>query len=103
MPLNLIAIGSTTANSATFSVTAAAPVTVFLKASSGGNIPAFTCAGGQLSGIQIQYFDDAGTVFNTGMELSAQKPMIKLDAPGSYRVRRIAVDNGASIGVCRSD
>lgn len=103
MPVEILASGATTANSTTVTVTAAAPVTVSLKHSS-GSIPVFGFLSGVNAGfgpIIVQSQDDGGTWNFTGEVLDASTPVLLLNRPGVYRIRRLALDT--NIGVFRSD
>ena len=102
MPVELLAPGTTNGNSTTVTVTAAAPVTVGLFAAGGGQtiIPAFT------GSMHVQMQDSSGGwVFVD--QLFANKPYMRLDAPGIYRVQRLGPGPGIafseSLGVFRSD
>lgn len=103
MPVEILATGAGTANSTTVTVTAAAPVTVSLKHSS-GSIPVFGFLPGVSAGfgpIFVQSQDDAGVWQLTGEVLNASAPVLLLNRPGVYRIRRLALDT--DIGVFRSD
>lgn len=99
MPVEILAAGTNAANSASVTVTAAAPVTVSLKGTSG--VPVFTSPQSTVPAIFIQSQDDTGAWVATGEQLSAQTPCLLLNRPGIYRVRRVAIDQ--PIGVFRSD
>ena len=103
MSVEIMATGASTANSVTVTVTAAAPVTVSLKHSS-GSIPVFGFLPGVTAGfgpIIVQSQDDGGTWNFTGEVLNANTPVLLLNRPGVYRIRRLALDT--AIGVFRSD
>ena len=103
MPVEILASGAGTANSTTVTVTAAAPVTVSLKHSS-GNIPEFGFLPGVSAGfgpVFVQSQDDGGGWNGTGEVLNANTPVLLLNRPGVYRIRRLALDT--DIGVFRSD
>jgi hypothetical protein len=102
MPVELLAPGTGSATSADVTVTAAAPVTIYLKPASGAEIPNFrvTSAGvGGWDGILIQ-IRTTTSVVNIA-QLTAQNRLMHLTAPGVYRVLRLPID--LSIGVDRSD
>lgn len=103
MPVEILASGSSTGNSSTVTVTAAAPVTVSLKHASGA-VPEFGPAAGTnpaYGPIFVQSQDDAGAWNFTGEVLTARNPTLLLNRPGVYRIRRLSLDT--SIGVFRSD
>lgn len=108
MPVEILATGTTTANSTTVTVGSTAPiapVTITLKSPT-GQIPYFVPASGTsgLPAIFVQTQDDSGAWQVTGEELTPQKPYILLKRPGVYRIRRLPIDGAPSgIGVFRSD
>lgn len=86
----LIAIGTTEANSADFTLTGEA-TSLVLKSASPPEVPFDAVA-------KIQAKMSDGSYFNIG-ELSSRAPMLVLSAPGVFRVQRKA---GAAFGVDRS-
>lgn len=88
MPAELIAVGTTDANSADVTVAAGAPVSVFLKGTAGAYVdPQARCV--------VEAKTAAGAYQLVG-ELVGQQRGLVIDAPGIYRIRKFA---GPSFGV----
>lgn len=85
----ILASGTTETSSSTFTVTAGTPVTVFLKVASGALVPR-----GSRAVVQIQ---ESGTNWLTVIELTRQRSQVVIDAPGTYRVTRLAA--GTAFGI----
>ena len=84
MPTQLLATGSTAADSADLPVTAGSPVTVGIK----GTVDA-------QARVRITLKDDAGGYTDVG-ELTPFRPALAISAPGTYRFTRVA---GSTCGV----
>lgn len=84
MASELLATGSTAANSTDLVVSAGTPVTVALKGVIAGD-----------AAVTIQLKDDAGAYMPVG-KLDASLPAIAITAPGTYRFVRA---NGVTCGV----
>ena len=79
----LIATGTTAANSADVTVVAGTPITVALKAAADG------------AEVAVKLKDD-GAAYNIVGRITSAQPSLMILAPGTYRFSRIA---GASCGV----
>ena len=97
MAVEILAAGTSTANSSTVTVTTA-PVTISLSHST-GFIPAFTTPTSPVNGLLLQVQSPAG--YQLFATLDDKTPNIVLTGPGVYRVRRFACSE--SIGAFRSD
>lgn len=87
MPTQLLATGSTAADSADLVVAAGTPVTVCLKGLTTGSAK-----------VEVKLKDDAGAFTIVG-SLTLNSPAVCITAPGTYRFSRIA---GAACGVFRA-
>lgn len=87
MPTQILATGSTAADSADVVVAAGTPVTVCLKGSDK-----------YLAEVLIKLKDDAGGYTNVG-SLSPMSPAVCITAPGTYRFSRMV---GTTCGVFRA-
>lgn len=88
MPTQILAAGTTAADSADVVVAAGTPLTVCLKDAAGPYISS-------QARVEIKVKDDAGQYFYVDV-LSGGKPALVISGPGTYRFSRIA---GASCGV----
>ena len=88
MPAEILAIGTTTTNSADVVVAAGSNLTVCLKDAAGPVVA-------PNARVRIQLKDDAGQYFTIDT-LSPQKPAVVISAAGTYRFRR---DAAVSCGV----
>ncbi len=93
-----IAAGTTAANSADLTVTAAAPITVGLFATSNAPLPLYPC-------VVIYRKDPNGNYRDTGIALSRGNPDVLLNSPGIYRAARLDISGtalnpaGTAVGV----
>lgn len=85
----LIAAGTTLANSADITLAAGESATIFLKSGSGPTVDTAARAAVQIKSSGAAYF--------TIGELDRATPVVVIDAPGTYRVQRMA--SSASVGV----
>lgn len=83
MATQLLAAGTTAADSADVTVVAGTPITVALKAAADG------------AEVAVKLKDD-GAAYNIVGRLTSAQPALMVSAPGTYRFSRIA---GASCGV----
>lgn len=88
MPTQILAVGTTAADSSDVVVAAGATLAVSLKDAAGPNV-----LGGAL--VHIALKDDAGQYFRFD-RLTTGRPALALVAPGTYRFSRVA---GTSCGV----
>ncbi|MDX8495882.1 hypothetical protein RFN29_30520 [Mesorhizobium sp. VK22B] len=85
MATQILATGSTQADSADVTVAAGAPITVGLKGVTDQNAI-----------VLISLKDDAAAYNQTGGRLTSGEPVLMISAPGTYRFSRVA---GAACGV----
>ena len=90
---NLIASGTSAADSSDFTVTAGTPTTIHLIDADGGNLPSDAQA--------LLYMKSSGNQYRPvkNGELNAMKPELVLDGPGTYRVSKFA--SSVAFGVDR--
>lgn len=88
MATQILAAGTTAADSSDVAVVAGTPLTVCLKDAAGPDV-----LGSAVVNILLK--DDAGQYFRIG-SLTGTSPAIVIDAPGTYRFSRLA---GVSCGV----
>ncbi len=101
MPVELLAAGTGQATSGTITVTAAAPVTVFLSHAN-TDIPYFTVIDGLPTAPPVQIQMQEATLGWTIIDgMDSARRIVLLDKPGVYRIRRMTITE--SIGVDRSD
>jgi hypothetical protein len=84
MATELLAVGSTAANSADLVVASGSTVTVGMKGATSGE-----------ARVRVQLKDDAGAYIDVS-ELTPFRPATAITAPGTYRFARVA---GATCGV----
>jgi len=87
MATQLLAVGATAANSADLVITSGSPITIGLK----GVVDGGAC-------VRLSLKDDEGNYQSLGF-LTAGYPVGVLNAPGTYRLSRLA---GSPCGVYRS-
>jgi hypothetical protein len=88
MPSEILAIGTTAANSADQVVSAGTPLTVCLKDAAGPDVVGYAC-------VDILLKADSGEYFQVD-SLTTSNPALMIVAPGTYRFSRRA---GVSCGV----
>lgn len=81
MPTALIAPATAAANSADFTVTSSAPVSVGLYTAAGGGLP------GDVT-VAVARKNPSGTYQSTGLVVSGAVPNVVVAAPGVYRAEK---------------
>lgn len=89
MATQLIAVGTAAADSADIVVAAGTPATVFIKGAADGPPDS-----GAVYAIKAK---TAAATYHQIGQLDSKTPALAIDAPGTYRVSRVA--NGASSGL----
>lgn len=85
----VLAVGTAVANGSAFTLTDGQSVTLCMKTTAGGHLP----AGCYLT---LQILDDGGSVYqDAGILLRSDRPPVNITAKGTYRVQRDTIQLAA--------
>lgn len=89
MATEILASGTTAADSSDVTVTAGIPVTIFLK--SGSSVPVSSDADFDVK------IKSAGSTYHTIGKLTGKTPALVIDGPGTFRVSRVTASGPVGV------